>query len=139
MSEEVSEARAPRPERADRPERPERPGGGGRPDGDRGGYGRREERAPLTVKGRLRAKARKKARKAKKKGFGRKKVCRFCADTTIAVDYKDAKVLRVFIAESGKLIPARVSGNCAKHQRQVCIGVKRARQLALMPYTPPAS
>ncbi len=114
--------------------------GGGERGSDRGGdrY-ERPERGPMSVKGRLRAKARKKARKAKKKGFGRKKVCRFCADSNILVDYKDTKVLRVFVAESGKLIPARISGNCAKHQRQVSLAVKRARQLAFMPYTPPAA
>jgi len=102
--------------------------------------GRGEDRSSsFSVKGRLRAKARKKARKAKKKGFGLNKVCRFCADSSMVVDYKDAKVLRVFVAESGKLIPARISGNCAKHQREISLAVKRARQLALMPYLPPSS
>lgn len=91
------------------------------------------------VKARLRAKARKKARKAKKKAFGQSKVCRYCADENVKVDYKDAKVLRVFVAETGKLIPARISGNCAKHQREVSLAVKRARHLALMPYMPPSS
>jgi small subunit ribosomal protein S18 len=86
--------------------------------------------------GRLRAKARKKARKAqKKKGSGfRKKVCRFCADTTVGIDYKDPKGLRYFLTETGKLIPSRISGNCAKHQRRIAVAIKRARQIALMPY-----
>jgi len=90
------------------------------------------------VKGRLRAKARKKARKAMKKkgGFLRKKMCRFCADASIVIEYKDPKGLRYFVTETGKLIPARISGNCARHQRQVSTAIKRARQLALMPYSP---
>jgi small subunit ribosomal protein S18 len=93
----------------------------------------------MTAKGRLRAKARKKARKAaKKKGsaFGRKKVCRFCADQGAKIEYRDPKGLRYFMTETGKLIPARISGNCARHQRSVSVAIKRARQLALMPYAP---
>ena len=108
-----------------------------RPGGDRDREGGRE-RGPMSTKARLRAKARKKARKAAKKrgGFVRKKVCRFCADANIKIDYKDPKTLRYFISETGKLIPQRISGNCAKHQRQVSVAVKRGRQLALMPYAP---
>ncbi|MDD9802881.1 MAG: 30S ribosomal protein S18 [Deltaproteobacteria bacterium] len=92
----------------------------------------------MSVKARLRAKARKKARKVAKKrggGFLRKKVCRFCADSKLAIEYKEPKGLRYFITETGKMIPQRISGNCAKHQRAVATAVKRARQLALMPYT----
>jgi small subunit ribosomal protein S18 len=90
----------------------------------------------MSVKARLRAKARKKARKAQKKkgSFLRKKVCRFCADATVGIDYKDPKGLRYFLTETGKLIPSRISGNCARHQRQIATAIKRARQLALMPY-----
>jgi small subunit ribosomal protein S18 len=101
-----------------------------------GGRDRDRERGPMTVKARLRAKARKKARKAQKKkgSFLRKKVCRFCADATVGIDYKDPKGLRYFMTETGKLIPQRISGNCARHQRQIAIAIKRARQLALMPY-----
>ncbi len=92
----------------------------------------------MSPKARLRAKARKKARKAAKKRPSaiRKKVCRFCADANLKIEYKDPKTLRYFMTETGKLIPQRISGNCAKHQRQVCVAVKRARQLALMPYAP---
>lgn len=92
----------------------------------------------MSVKARLRAKARKKARKQKKKGgsFLRKKICRFCMDTKAELDYKDPKGLRYFITETGKLIPLRISGNCAKHQRAVAVAIKRSRQLALMPYAP---
>ena len=114
-------------------------GGGGRAGGARfGRSGERRERGPMSVKARLRAKARKKARKVAKKrggGFLRKKVCRFCADSKLAIEYKEPKGLRYFITETGKMIPQRISGNCAKHQRAVATAVKRARQLALMPYT----
>jgi small subunit ribosomal protein S18 len=101
-----------------------------------GGRDRDRERGPMSVKARLRAKARKKARKAQKKkgSFLRKKVCRFCADATVGIDYKEPKGLRYFMTETGKLIPQRISGNCARHQRQIAIAIKRARQLALMPY-----
>jgi len=123
-------------------------GGGGFGDREeRGGRGfgrgpggrdrdRDRERGPMSVKARLRAKARKKARKAQKKkgSFLRKKVCRFCADATVTIEYKEPKGLRYFMTETGKLIPQRISGNCARHQRQVAIAIKRARQLALMPY-----
>jgi small subunit ribosomal protein S18 len=114
----------------DRPSRGPGRGPGGR-DRDRD-----RERGPMSVKARLRAKARKKARKAQKKkgGFLRKKVCRFCADATAGIDYKEPKSLRYFVTETGKLIPQRISGNCARHQRQIATAIKRARQLALMPY-----
>ncbi|MDY0003281.1 MAG: 30S ribosomal protein S18 [Polyangia bacterium] len=69
-----------------------------------------------------------------RKRFGRRKVCRFCADRAIAIDYKAPQVLRYFISERGKIVPRRISGNCAKHQRQVTRAVKRARMLALMPF-----
>ena len=82
------------------------------------------------------ANARKKARRQKKKGgFQRRKVCRFCADSTPPIDYKDQKTLRLFVSETGKMIPRRISGNCARHQRPLAIAIKRARQLALLPYT----
>jgi len=107
--------------------------------GDRGGFGGgyrdREERGPMGPKARLRAKARKKARKQAKKMFNRRKVCRFCADSTIPIEYKDPKALKFFVSETGKLIPRRISGNCARHQRAVTVAVKRSRQLALIPFT----
>src|SRR5258708_22418296 len=67
-------------------------------------------------------------------GFGRKKVCRFCAEKNAKVDYKDQATLKYFVTERGKIIPRRISGNCAKHQRQVAVAIKRARGLALIPY-----
>src|SRR5512143_2843642 len=70
-----------------------------------------------------------------RRGFGRRKVCRFCADKTLKVDYKDQGQLKYFLTERGKIIPRRISGNCAKHQREVATAIKRARMLAILPYT----
>jgi small subunit ribosomal protein S18 len=96
----------------------------------------RDREDSQSVKARLRARARKKARRQKKKGgFQRRKVCRFCADSSLPIDYKDQKTLRLFVSETGKMIPRRISGNCARHQRPLAIAIKRARQLALLPYT----
>ena len=94
-------------------------------------------RGPQSVKARLRARARKKARKGQKKGmFQRRKVCRFCADKTAVLNYKEAKTLRLFISETGKITPRRISGTCAKHQRKLASEIKRARHIALLPYAP---
>ncbi len=68
-------------------------------------------------------------------GGGRRKVCRFCADKTLKVDYKDVRTLQSFITEGGKIVPSRTSGNCAKHQRQLAVAIKRARVLALLPFS----
>src|SRR5512141_215009 len=70
-----------------------------------------------------------------RRGFGRRKVCRFCADKTLKVDYKDQGQLKYFVTERGKIIPRRISGNCALHQREVATAIKRARMLAILPYT----
>jgi small subunit ribosomal protein S18 len=124
---------------------PREEGGGGfgrgyRDRDDGGGYGRGyrdrdDEGRGDTVRDRLRARARKKARRQqRKRGFVRRKVCRFCADKNIEIDYRDAKTLRLFVSETGKMIPRRISGNCAKHQRPLAIAIKRARVLALVPY-----
>ena len=64
----------------------------------------------------------------------RKKVCIFCADKVAYIDYKDSNKLRKFISERGKILPRRISGACAKHQREVNIAIKRARQVALLPF-----
>jgi len=71
----------------------------------------------------------------KRRTFHRRKVCRFCVDTDLAIDYKDPKTLRYFVTERGKIVPRRISGNCAKHQRQLTLAIKRARQIALLPHT----
>ena len=68
-------------------------------------------------------------------GFGRKKVCRFCADRALTIDYKESSQLKLFVTERSKIIPRRISGNCAKHQREVAQAIKRARLLALLPFT----
>ncbi|RMF20549.1 MAG: 30S ribosomal protein S18 [Deltaproteobacteria bacterium] len=66
---------------------------------------------------------------------GRRKVCRFCADKTLPLDYKWAHVLEDFISERGRIVPARTTGTCAKHQRRLKLAIKRARNAALLPYT----
>jgi small subunit ribosomal protein S18 len=67
-------------------------------------------------------------------GMSRKKVCRFCAEKNSKVDYKDQATLKYFVTERGKIIPRRISGNCAKHQREIAVAIKRARGIALIPY-----
>jgi small subunit ribosomal protein S18 len=120
--------------RDDRPFREDRPFRGDRERGGRGERGGREYTGPQTVKGRLRAKARKKARKSQRRLFTRKKVSRFTTDKTVDIDYKDAKLLRSYLTETGKIIPRRISGNTASQQRKLALAIKRARQLALLPY-----
>ncbi|MGB4337354.1 MAG: 30S ribosomal protein S18 [Bacillota bacterium] len=65
----------------------------------------------------------------------RRRVCSFCVDKVESIDYKDVARLRRYISERGKIIPRRISGNCAKHQRQMTVAVKRARIVALLPFT----
>lgn len=66
---------------------------------------------------------------------GRKKVCNFCLDKVEVIDYKDIARLRRYISERAKILPRRVTGTCARHQRDLTIAIKRARYLALLPYT----
>src|SRR5579884_2502989 len=87
-----------------------------RPEGERGMEGRGGERTGM-----------------RRRSGSRRKVCRFCADKTLKVDYKDVRTLSGFITEGGKIVPSRTSGNCAKHQRQLAIAIKRARVIALLP------
>jgi len=98
-------------------------GGGGGYGGGRGGREDREDRGERGME------------EGGRRGFGRRKVCRFCADKALKVDYKDQGQLKYFLTERGKIIPRRISGNCAKHQREVATAVKRARMLAILPYT----
>ena len=65
----------------------------------------------------------------------KRKVCSFCVDKVQDVDYKDTGRLKRFLSDRGKILPRRISGNCAGHQRQVTVAIKRARQVALLPYT----
>lgn len=67
--------------------------------------------------------------------FRRRKVCKFCEGKAFFIDYKDVRRLRAFMTERGKIIPRRISGNCAKHQRQMTKAIKRARNIALLPFT----
>lgn len=64
----------------------------------------------------------------------RKKVCVFCADKNAVIDYKDVNRLKKFVSERGKILPRRITGTCAKHQRALTVAIKRARHVALMPY-----
>jgi len=66
-------------------------------------------------------------------GASRRKVCRFCTETTTLIDYKNPQLLRSFITDRGKMVPRRISGSCAKHQRAISTAVRRARMLALLP------
>ena len=65
----------------------------------------------------------------------RRKVCRFCADKEAKIDYKDTKILTQFVTERGKITPSRITGTCAGHQRLLTIAIKRARSVALLPFT----
>lgn len=94
--------------------RPRRPEGEGRPGEGRPGDGRPGMR---------------------RRPGGRRKVCRFCADKTLKVDYKDVRTLQTFVTEGGKIVPSRVTGNCARHQRALTVAIKRARVLALLPFS----
>ena len=93
-----------------------RSGGGPRGDRERGGGGMGDDRGGG-------------------RGFGRRKVCRYCADKNLKVDYKNAGELKYFVTERGKIVPRRISGNCARHQREVATAIKRGRQVALLPFT----
>lgn len=75
------------------------------------------------------------AKQGQRRGlFRRRKVCKFCADKIDDINYKDVKLLTGFVPERGKVLPRRISGTCAKHQRGLRIAIVRARQLALLPY-----
>jgi len=90
-----------------------RSGGGGRGRGDKKGDKTQGQRRPM---------------------FRRRKVCKFCADKIDDINYKDVKLLGPFVPERGKILPRRISGACAMHQRKLQVAIKRARQLALIPY-----
>jgi len=111
-------------------------GGGDRPQGDGGGRG--GGRGPRGGGGEGRGDMPAGAgegRGPRRRPPGRRKVCRFCADKSLKVDYKDVRTLGSFVTESGKIVPSRTSGNCAKHQRQLAVAIKRARLIALLPFS----
>jgi small subunit ribosomal protein S18 len=66
---------------------------------------------------------------------GRRRGCTFCADDAPPIDYKDPQALKYFVSERGKIVPRRISGTCAKHQRSLTVAIKRARNIALLPFT----
>jgi small subunit ribosomal protein S18 len=66
---------------------------------------------------------------------GRRRGCTFCADDAPPIDYKDPQGLKYFVSERGKIVPRRISGTCAKHQRSLTLAIKRARNIALLPFT----
>jgi small subunit ribosomal protein S18 len=92
-------------------------GGGGRDGGGAGGRGGAGDKE-----------------KGKRYFFRRRKVCKFCADKIDYIDYKDIKVLGGFVPERGKILPRRMFGTCAEHQRKLTLAIKRARSIALLPY-----
>lgn len=107
-----------RTERSERSERPRfpRPGGPGGPGGPRG------EGGP-----------------GGRKYFRRKKVCKFCVEKIEAINYKDTRLLAQFVAESGKIVPRRLTGVCTPHQRRLSTAIKQARNIALLPFAGRAS
>ena len=66
---------------------------------------------------------------------GRRRGCAFCSDEALTIDYKDPQALKYFVTERGKIVPRRISGACAKHQREIQVAIKRARNIALLPFT----
>jgi small subunit ribosomal protein S18 len=103
-----------------RPERPERPAGE-RPSGPRPG-GPRPGGRPGGREG------------GGRKYFRRKKVCKFCVEKIDAINYKDVRLLSQFVAESGKIVPRRLTGVCTPHQRRLSEAIKQARNIALLPF-----
>jgi len=97
-------------DRPDRPERSERGPRGPRPGGGPGG------------------------REGGRKYFRRKKVCKFCTEKIEAINYKDVRLLAQFVAESGKIVPRRLTGVCTRHQRRLSAAIKQARNIALLPF-----
>ena len=71
----------------------------------------------------------------KKRGRRKKRVCQSCVDKVTVIDYKDINKLRRYVSERGKILPRRITGNCAKHQRALTTAIERARHIALMPYS----
>lgn len=72
----------------------------------------------------------------RRRQFSRRKVCRFCVDK-VEIDYKDIDLLRSFITDRGKIVPRRITGTCARHQRELAVAIKRGRYIALIPFGPP--
>jgi len=69
-----------------------------------------------------------------RKFFHRRKFCRFCTDSDLKIEYKEIQTLKDYVTERGKIVPRRITGNCAKHQRELTVAIKRARTIALLPF-----
>jgi small subunit ribosomal protein S18 len=69
-----------------------------------------------------------------RKFFHRRKFCRYCTDSDLKIEYKEPHTLKDYVTERGKIMPRRITGNCAKHQREVTVAIKRARTIALLPF-----
>lgn len=112
----------------------DRPAGGDRPSGDRPSFGGgdRGERRPPRPGGPG-------GREGGRKYFRRKKVCKFCVEKIEAINYKDVRLLAQFVAESGKIVPRRLTGVCTPHQRRLSLAIKQARNIALLPFAGRAS
>ncbi|MGZ4731568.1 MAG: 30S ribosomal protein S18 [Terriglobales bacterium] len=109
----------------------ERPAGGDRPSyGDRPDRGERRPPRPGGPSG---------GREGGRKYFRRKKVCKFCVEKIEAINYKDVRLLAQFVAESGKIVPRRLTGVCTPHQRRLSLAIKQARNIALLPFAGRAS
>ena len=104
-------------------------GGGGRREGGPGGGGRREGGAPGGPGGGPGG-----PRRGKRQFFRKKKVCKFCVEKMDLIDYKRADILSQFVQERGKILPRRMTGVCARHQRWLGVAIKRARNIALLPF-----
>ena len=94
-----------------------------------------EQRGGRPISGSMRPTGGDKALATKKQYFRRKKVCRFCVEKIDDINYKDTKLLHSFVAERGKIVPSRITGTRAHYQRQLQLAIRRARFLALLPYT----
>ena len=75
-----------------------------------------------------------KASKPQKRFFSKRRYCKFCTDSNLKIDYKTPLIFREFLTERGKIMPRRITGSCAKHQRTVTLAIKRARMIALLPF-----
>jgi len=102
-----------------------RPAGEGRPGGDRPRYGSGPGGRPGGPGG---------PREAGRKFFRRKKVCKFCTEKIADINYKDYRLLGQFVAESGKIVPRRLTGVCSPHQHRLAVAIKQARNIALLPF-----
>ena len=132
MADETRATAAPEPSSGgERPSSGDRPSGGDRPfSGDRPDRGDRRGPRPGGSGG---------GREGGRKYFRRKKVCKFCVEKIEAINYKDVRLLAQFVAESGKIVPRRLTGVCTPHQRRLSTAIKQARNIALLPFAGRAS